>query len=111
MKIVIIIIIKCFWKNVQKNILKMLYYDRIDVFVDIDVNKTSASKECIICRYWHFLDKGFKFQNVVCNRCHDVLSMSMKLNDTAISNIHGVDYRCIINGIIKSEVISLFQKC
>ena len=29
----------------------MLYYDRIDVSEGIDVNKTSASKECDICRY------------------------------------------------------------
>ena len=29
----------------------MLYYDRIDVSEDIDVNKTSVSKECNICHY------------------------------------------------------------
>ena len=37
----------------------MLYYNRIDVSKGVDVNKTSASKECIIC--WVFLDKGFTF--------------------------------------------------
>ena len=40
----------------------MLYYDRTDVFVDIDVNKTSGSKECIICRYWYFWIKGSNFK-------------------------------------------------
>ena len=29
----------------------MLYYDRIDVFEGIDINKRSASKECNICHY------------------------------------------------------------
>ena len=29
----------------------MLYYDRIDVSQGIDANKTSVSKECIICHY------------------------------------------------------------
>ena len=29
----------------------MLYYDRIDVSEGIDVNKTSASKECDSCHY------------------------------------------------------------
>ena len=29
----------------------MLYYDRIDVSAGVDVNKTSASKECDICHY------------------------------------------------------------
>ena len=44
------------------NNIKMLYYDRMDDSEGIDVNKTSASKECDICHYWHFLNKGFKFQ-------------------------------------------------
>ena len=29
----------------------MLYYDRIDVPEGIDINKTSVSKDCDICRY------------------------------------------------------------
>ena len=29
----------------------MLYFDRIDVSEEIDVNKTSASKECDVCHY------------------------------------------------------------
>ena len=34
----------------------MLYYDRIDVLEGIDINETSASKECDICDYWCFLN-------------------------------------------------------
>ena len=30
----------------------LLHYDRIDVSQGIDVNKTSASKECDFCHYW-----------------------------------------------------------
>ena len=33
------------------NKLKLLYYDRIDISEGTDVNKTSASKERIICHY------------------------------------------------------------
>ena len=29
----------------------MLYYDRIDIFEGIDVDKTSASKEFDVCHY------------------------------------------------------------
>ena len=29
----------------------MIYYDRIEVSEGIDVSKTSASKECDVCRY------------------------------------------------------------
>ena len=30
----------------------MLCYDRIDISQGIDINKSSASKECDICHYW-----------------------------------------------------------
>ena len=36
------------------NNIKMLYYNRINVSEGIDINKTSASKECDICHYWYF---------------------------------------------------------
>ena len=47
----------------------MLYYDRIVVSEETDVNKTSASKECDICYYCYFLNYNFKFQPNICNRC------------------------------------------
>ena len=75
----------------------MLYYDKIDVFGGINVNKTSESNECDICHYGYFLDERFKFQPDVCNGCHDILMISLNLNGTAILNIHGADYCCIVN--------------
>ena len=64
----------------------MLYYDRIDVSKGIGVNKTSESKKCEICHYSYFLHKSFKFQSNVCNACHDLLMMSINLNDIAVLN-------------------------
>ena len=87
----------------------MLYFDRIHVSEGTDVNKTSASKECDICHYWYFLNYSFKFQPNVCNRCHDLLMMSMNLSDIAILNIKGADYCYIISRINKSEAINLMQ--
>ena len=62
----------------------MLYFDRIDVSEGIDVNKTSASKECDICHYWYFLNYSFKFQPNGCNRYHDLLMISINLSGIAI---------------------------
>ena len=84
-------------------------FDRIDVSEEIDVNKASASKECDICHYWCFLNKGFKFQPNLCSRCHYLLMMSMNLSDIPILNIKGSDYRCIISRISKNEAINLVQ--
>ena len=75
----------------------MLYYNRIDVYEGIDVNKTSASKECDICHYWYFLNYSFTFQPNVCNRCRDLLMLSMNLSDITILNIKSSDYRCVFN--------------
>ena len=42
----------------------MLYYDRIDLSEGTDVNKTSESKECDICHYYYFLNKGLRFNHM-----------------------------------------------
>ena len=57
-----------------------------------------------------FLDKGVTFQPYVCNGSHDVLMISMNLRNIAILKPYGVNYRCIITEISKSEAISLLQK-
>ena len=87
----------------------MLYYNRIDVYEGIDVNKTSASKECDICHYCYFLNYSFTFQPNVCNRCDDLLMMSINLSDIAILNTKGSDYCCIISLYRKNEAINLMQ--
>ena len=85
----------------------MLYFDRIDVSEGIVVSKTSASKECDICHYWDFLNFSFKFQPMVCNRCHNLLIINV--SDIAILNIKGFDSRCIISLISKNEAINVMQ--
>ena len=84
------------------NNIKLLHYDKIDVCEGIDVIKASKSKECDICHYWYFLNKGFKFQSYVCNACHDLLMMSMNLSNIAILKSKNADYRCIITEISKN---------
>ena len=85
----------------------MIYYDRIDVSEGINVNKTSASEECDVCHYWYFLSFSFKFQPNICNRCHDLLVMSVNVSNIAISNIKDSGYRCIFSLISKNEAINL----
>ena len=84
-------------------ILQMLYIDKIYVSEEINVNKTSESKECNICHYWHFLNIRFNLQPDVCNEWHDFLTISMNLSDIAVSNIKGADYPCIINAKYQSD--------
>ena len=62
----------------------MLRYQKIDVLEEIDLNKTSASKECELCHYWFFKGIGFKFEEHVCNKCHDLLTMAYSLKNITI---------------------------
>ena len=75
----------------------MIYFDRTDVSEGIDLNKTSTSKEYDICYYWYFLNYSFTFQPNVCNRCLDLLMMSMNLSDVAIT------------GFIKNDAVNVIQ--
>ena len=52
----------------------MSHYININISEGIDLNKTSASKECNVCHYWLFKDIGFEFEEHVCNGCHYVLT-------------------------------------
>ena len=45
----------------------MLEYVGLDIWEEIDINKTMASKECDICHYWYFKDIGFKYGPYLCN--------------------------------------------
>ena len=74
----------------------MLWYQKIVVSEGIDINKTNASKEYELCHYWFFKDIGFKFEEHVCNKCHDLLTI-------AILNAKGAIFRCILMGIRKNE--------
>ena len=83
----------------------MLRYQKIHASEGIDVNKTSASKECELCHYWFFNDIGFKFEEHVCNKCLDVLMMAHSLKNIAILSAKGATFRCILMGISKNETL------
>ena len=96
----------------------MLQYEKVDISEGIDTNKCikkcikrSASNKCIkrmyALSYWYFKDVGFRFQSHVCNKCHDVLMTAYKLKNIAILNVKGVDFRCILWGISRDELVGI----
>ena len=86
----------------------MLEYDRIDISKGIDINKTSASKECDICHYWYFLNKNFSFEPYLCNGSHDLMQKAMNFN-VAIVSIKGNDYITHFWYMSKDEAISIMH--
>ena len=63
----------------------MLEYDRIDLSEGIDANQTgNGSKESGLCGFWFFVDQNFKYQNHLCNRCHDMSMKAISMKNLAI---------------------------
>ena len=72
----------------------------------IDTNKTSGSKESMLCHYWYFKDTGFRFEPHACNKYLDVLMAAYELKNIAILNVKGVVFRCILWGISRHETVN-----
>ena len=68
----------------------MIEYERMEIAEGIYLNKSNKSKECMVCYFWHFLDIGYKYEQYVCNRCHDLSMTVSDLDDFMILNIEGV---------------------
>ena len=83
----------------------MLYNDRIDISDWIDPAKGNSNKEFMLCRNWFFYH-GFEFQNSVCYGCHDLRMLCVNIT---IVTVKGIDYRCAIHEISKSEAIQLLE--
>ena len=63
----------------------------------------------MICHYWYFKDIGYKYEPYVCNGCHDLSMIVYDLNDFMILNRKGVDYRCYVFNMSKSDAINLLN--
>ena len=87
----------------------MLECDRIDISEGVDINKTSASKECDICHYWYFKDIGFKYEPYLRNGCHDLMQKAMRFNDVAIIYVKGSADRIHFWYMSKDDAISIMN--
>ena len=87
----------------------MLEYDRIDISEEIDVDKTSLSKECDICHYWYFKDIGFKYEKYLCNGCHNLMQKAMSFNNVAIVYVKGIAYRIYFWYMSKDDAINIMN--
>ena len=46
----------------------------------------------MIWKYWYF-DNGVQFETTLC--CHDVLIISLEINNITIITVKGIDYHCL----------------
>ena len=68
-----------------------MHYDIINISKGTDPTKINRSKQCMICHYSLF-NHGFKFQDSVCNGCHNLTILCLNISDIAIITVKNVDY-------------------
>ena len=88
----------------------MLKYDRIDIFEEIDVNKTDKSKECMLCHYWYFLDKNFTYGPYLCDGCYNIMQKSNNFKNIAVVHTKKSAYRIYFQDMNKSEAKIINEK-
>ena len=87
----------------------MWEYDRIDISEGIDVNKTNTSKECDMCHYWYFSDKGFKSEPYLCNSCYDLIQKALNFDDISIASVKGSDNKIHFWYMNKDDAINILK--
>ena len=65
----------------------MLEYEKIDISEGIDVDKTSKSKECMLCHYWYFLDKNVSYGPYLCDGYYNITQKPNNFKSIAIVHI------------------------
>ena len=83
----------------------MSQYIKINISEGVDLNKTSASKECKVFHYWFFKDIGFESEEHVCNGQHCVLTVGYSLENIFNLVPKGGTYRCILMRTSKNEAL------
>ena len=51
----------------------MLVCEKIDISDGIDVDMSDKSKECMLCHYWYFLGKSFRYGPYFCDGCYNMM--------------------------------------
>ena len=86
-------------------VIKMSQCERIDISEGTDTNKTSASKESMLCHYWYFKTISYKFESNVCNTCHDVLISIYDLTNIVTLNVKGVNCTLFCGVLVKMTLL------
>ena len=88
---------------------KMLAYDRIDILEGIDIDISDKSKECMLCHYWYFLNKNFRYGPYLCDGCYNIMQKSITFENIAIAHIRESAYRIYFLYMSKHEAKKLIN--
>ena len=60
----------------------------------------------MICCYYCFSNKGYRYESIVWNGCYDVLMMDFGLENIVILDVKGTDYKYILWNMNRIDVIN-----
>ena len=81
----------------------MLEYERIDISEGINVDMLDKSKECMVCHYYYFLDRNFRYGPYLCDGCYNIIQRCNKFKNIAIVHVKKSVYRIYFLYISKRE--------
>ena len=88
----------------------MLEYDRIDISEGIDIKKCKeTSRECILCKFYYFLDKNFNYGPCLCDGCYDMSMKAVSMKKLTNINHNGNHYRVNFAFMSKKDVYGLVK--
>ena len=65
----------------------LLKYDKIDITVGINLDKTNKSKECMFSHYWYFLNKNFSYGPFTSDGCNNIVQRSTNVKNIAVVRV------------------------
>ena len=90
--------------------MKMLECDRIDISEGTDINKCEeTSRRCDLCKFYYFLDENFSYGPFLCNGCYDMSLKAVNMQNLAIINHNGNNYRVYFAFISKKDAYNLIK--
>ena len=87
----------------------MLEYERMNISDGIDVDMSDKSEECMLCRYWYFLNKNFGYGPCLCDGCYNIMLKCNKPKNVAIAHIKKSAYRIYLLYMSKHEAKKLME--
>ena len=85
----------------------MIEYERIDISEGINVDMLDKSKECMVCHYYYFLDKNFRYEPYLCDGCYNIIQRCNKFKNIAIVHVKKSVYRIYFLYMSKREAKTL----
>ena len=85
----------------------MIEYERIDISEGINFDMLDKSKECMVCHYYYFLDKNFRYGPYLCDGCYNIIQRCNKFKNIAIVHVKKSVYRIYFLYMSKREAKTL----